>query len=114
MTTSWDDNPPDDCDAPESHPDGCACVRPGEEAEDRRERHAHLVERAVGSLLPTGVTFHVAHGRAHDVYQETIRWADEQVTRLIVGDAFGIVPDVEPGAAQGPIENADEFFKDPT
>ncbi|WP_437309974.1 hypothetical protein [Sorangium sp. So ce388] len=29
--TTWDDNPPDDCDAPESHPDGCACVRPREE-----------------------------------------------------------------------------------
>jgi hypothetical protein len=28
--TTWDDNPPDDCEAPESHPE-CPCVRPEEE-----------------------------------------------------------------------------------
>jgi hypothetical protein len=32
MTTSRDDDAPTSCSTPESHPDGCACVRPGEEA----------------------------------------------------------------------------------
>jgi hypothetical protein len=31
---SWDDNPPDDCEAPESHPE-CPCVRPEEEPSPR-------------------------------------------------------------------------------
>jgi hypothetical protein len=31
VTASRTDNPPDDCDAPERHTDGGACVRPGDE-----------------------------------------------------------------------------------
>lgn len=36
---SWDDNPPDDCEAPESHPE-CPCVRPEEELPSPRPTFA--------------------------------------------------------------------------
>jgi hypothetical protein len=30
----WGDNPPEDCDMPESHPEGCSCIRPPESVRD--------------------------------------------------------------------------------
>lgn len=110
MIASWDDNAPDDCDAPESHPDGCACVRPGEEpvqwewlslggvrwphpppgvCEELRARPRQMAEAGEAVAMPEGLALEPlpANGRSCEVHIETARAAGEEIERVLLGCA---------------------------